>query len=144
MDEQQQLQNTFDTVVRHLAQQGGPSRGFSKCLYRSSDGRKCAVGCLIPDSMYTPEMEGCMARSLITRFPELEVKLGSNWAQLDPLMRLQMAHDSSPYAWRSEDGVDTRIWDFGRSFSIITELREAATAFNLNPSVIDEAFGGVA
>lgn len=27
------------------------------CLYRASEGRKCAVGCLIPDELYNPAWE---------------------------------------------------------------------------------------
>ena len=27
------------------------------CLYRTSDGNKCAVGCFIPDELYTLEMD---------------------------------------------------------------------------------------
>lgn len=28
------------------------------CLYRTDDGRKCALGCLIPDDLYDPAFEG--------------------------------------------------------------------------------------
>jgi hypothetical protein len=29
-----------------------------ECKYRGDNGAKCAAGCLIPDSLYTPDMEG--------------------------------------------------------------------------------------
>lgn len=56
-------QEIFDTVVRHLKTQGKQSRTSSgTCVYRKfeADGSvlKCAVGCLIPDDVYTPEMDG--------------------------------------------------------------------------------------
>lgn len=31
---------------------------ISRCQYRTSDGKMCAAGCLIPDDKYTAEMEG--------------------------------------------------------------------------------------
>lgn len=30
----------------------------ASCVYRTEDGRKCAVGCLIPDTKYDPRFEG--------------------------------------------------------------------------------------
>ena len=54
-------QAAFDTAVRGLNAQ----RAFSSyetnpesCSYRGSNGDKCAVGFLIPDDRYTPEIEG--------------------------------------------------------------------------------------
>jgi len=56
-------QETFDTVVAHLRQQGrkaeAPRKSYGYfCTYRSPDGRKCAAGCLIPDDEYDSVMEG--------------------------------------------------------------------------------------
>lgn len=55
------LQEQFNTVVRGLAGQGwrqsrDPSAG--NCLLRGPDGRKCAIGHLIPDPLYQKKMEG--------------------------------------------------------------------------------------
>ena len=56
-------QQTFDTIVNHLRKQGGKSvvyvcKVYTYCAYRGAEGRKCAAGCLIPDSIYTKNMEG--------------------------------------------------------------------------------------
>lgn len=59
-------QQIFDTVVKHLAAQKTRSYGTYKshgvwstsCLYHGPNGTKCAVGCLIPDEKYSPDMEG--------------------------------------------------------------------------------------
>jgi hypothetical protein len=62
-------QEIFDTVATHLLTQGkragvygdpdkdqNPTKFF--CQYRAPDNCKCAVGCLIPDNQYIPDMEG--------------------------------------------------------------------------------------
>ena len=58
-------QKLFDTVVEHLRKQKQKSFvyfDFLKeeylCMYRSPEGHKCAIGCLIPDSEYSNDMEG--------------------------------------------------------------------------------------
>lgn len=52
-------QEIFDKVYTHLEQQGGASAlETGACLYRSEDGKMCAVGCLIPDDKYDPKFEG--------------------------------------------------------------------------------------
>lgn len=48
----------FDTVLAHLRNQGQRSYDGHMCLYRGPDGLQCAAGCLIPDDLYVPEMEG--------------------------------------------------------------------------------------
>ncbi len=62
-------QELFDTVCRHLMKQRARSVSKEKifdtrfgcktnrCLYRSPDGKKCAIGCLIPDEKYNPDFE---------------------------------------------------------------------------------------
>ena len=53
-------QEIFDTVVTHLRGMEKPSAyGDGSCAYRGMDGAKCAAGVLIPDEIYSPEMEGC-------------------------------------------------------------------------------------
>jgi hypothetical protein len=61
-------QKIFDTVARHLLTQRRKSEethGLRSCLYRRSlgDGTAlmCAVGCLIPDESYSPDLEGKQA-----------------------------------------------------------------------------------
>ena len=69
-------QETFDNVALHLLKQGkkavgsydGSSYSETVCKYRSKDGLKCAVGCLIPDEMYDPLMEGHGVDHLLHEF----------------------------------------------------------------------------
>lgn len=56
-------QEVFDQIVSHLRKQScrsvaaEPNNGPT-CLYRGPNGTKCAVGCMIPDEIYHPSMEG--------------------------------------------------------------------------------------
>jgi hypothetical protein len=96
------LQEMFDRVVTHLLTQNARSSHFLKtgeqCLYRGPEGRMCAIGCLIPDEIYNPEMEvgfeDLLERPAIKElFPTRKHEcLG---------LRLQMIHDrDEPSEWR--------------------------------------------
>lgn len=52
-------QEVFNTVATHLFEQGEMAYDGSKesCMYRTDDGLKCAVGCLVPDETYSLGME---------------------------------------------------------------------------------------
>jgi hypothetical protein len=51
-------QEAFNKVVIGLRAQGRPSiNPNSVCMYRNSEGLKCAVGILIPDEEYRPEFD---------------------------------------------------------------------------------------
>lgn len=52
-------QEIFDKALAHLRVQGCQAiEANTTCLYRTSSGLKCAIGALIPDEVYTPDMEG--------------------------------------------------------------------------------------
>ncbi len=85
-------QKAFDTMVTHLRKQGEQSKVSegTKCLYRSDMGLKCAVGCLIPDGDYDPEMEETMQG-----FKHFPVFNGWPEGTLDIMSSMQFVHDSS-------------------------------------------------
>jgi hypothetical protein len=85
-------QETFDTVVSHLRRQNAKAVGnYGLCVYRSTNGRKCAVGCLIPDDKYSPSLEG---HSLEVEFQnELKAILAEEGHDLDLVRQLQVIHD---------------------------------------------------
>lgn len=59
-------QEAFDLMVAHLIAQGKPAVSpYGHCVYRGPDGTKCAVGILIPDDVYHPDMEGDNPHHLI-------------------------------------------------------------------------------
>ena len=96
-------QQAFDIMVQHLRQQGRPSRyDATGCRYRGPDGTKCAVGALIPDSLYRSGMEGLTIKSLVIEdrdvYGELCNLLDSIDLQL--LEEMQTIHDHhTPANW---------------------------------------------
>jgi hypothetical protein len=95
-------QMIFDRVTKHLAEQKRPAMDEDEegCAYRGADGRKCAIGCLIDDEHYAPELEGNSP---------LETSVATAVAQslgIEPLRpaecrfleKLQSAHDASENA----------------------------------------------
>lgn len=49
-----------DRIIEHLETQKKPAMdtsGYKMCAYRSQEGLKCAVGCLISDEYYDPVAE---------------------------------------------------------------------------------------
>lgn len=80
-------QEVFDFVTEHLLTQGKQSYQGS-CLYRGPNRTACAVGCLLTDEEYTPNMEGVSAYDLQVHL------LSSFWKEHQRLLQdLQSAHD---------------------------------------------------
>jgi len=103
------MQEIFDTVVQHLLTQNEKSvdtfRGT--CLYRTPDGKKCAVGALIPDDEYNVSMESTGdVHSLVYNHSDLCPKsllaYRTNESFMDLLLTLQRVHDNlEPKTWPS-------------------------------------------
>lgn len=91
-------QQVYDTIASHLLAQGKPARinikSIVQCAYRTDQGLKCAIGCLIPDDKYDPKMEGKDIRYLQRVHPNLLPKVESKF-----LTELQIAHDTTFYPY---------------------------------------------
>lgn len=119
---QSSMQEIFNRVARHLLTQNArASQGEAgDCMYRTDDGLKCAVGCLITDDAYSLELENL----LVSRAPVREA-LEASGIVVEPngpthkiLSDLQRVHDT----------VGTSNWP--------EELRSIATHYRLDHSVI--------
>lgn len=116
-------QEIFDIVVKHLLKQMNKSEkkcssGHMLCLYRSPEGLKCAVGALIPDSLYKEEFDdqgyenGLDIEGMIIDYDLFDKKY-ENF-----LKKLQNIHDNcNVEQWRAElsdlaDEYDLE-WKFG-------------------------------
>ena len=92
----------FDTVKTHLLKQNAKAQVPSliggqstlTCVYRAPNGLKCAVGAVISDDVYLPEMdEAGGVEDLVCQFPTL-----FDWGGplLGMLVELQDIHDNWP------------------------------------------------
>ena len=92
-------QEIFDKVCDHLMTQMEKSKlAPDLCAYRGKDGLSCAVGCLIPDEVYSEEIEECSVND-----PIFEPTLKAIGVEKDVklLHSLQVIHDSYiPTMWR--------------------------------------------
>ncbi len=120
-------QEIFDRVATHLLKQGRKATELAaishggdsmlRCRYRTDDGLRCAVGCLIPDEVYTPAIEGVTvfevaekliptdARAVFLFLSALESSGidHNDGALMSLLQSLQELHDASePEAWPEE------------------------------------------
>ena len=91
-------QELFDIIVAHLRAQGSKALNGNECCYRTPDGKKCAIGCLIPDSIYSNRME-CKDFLTISRLGFFENCLDLKEeirANTDLLGGMQIIHDQHP------------------------------------------------
>lgn len=97
-------QAIYNQVRDHLLKQGEQSRQPARpstfgpvegvCAYRGEGGKMCAVGCLIKDEFYSPELENKTCDT-----PQVAEVLGksgipTDWKTIDFLRDLQEIHDS--------------------------------------------------
>lgn len=112
-------QEVFDKVAVHLLTQRkksfceGDGPRLVGCMYRNPEGLRCAVGVLIPDNRYNPNLEGVTADN-----PIVVDALEGICSNIGLLMELQCIHDSLP------------VVEWAR------ELRRVAKFFGLNTKAI--------
>jgi len=132
-------QGIFDVVLTHLFDQGEPSTATDApagCFYRGNvQGRPlmCAVGALIPDDQYLPEMEMNSVEQLlgVNKFAHLPIM--TEFSRHTELLRMiQEAHDDCFLPMEHERG-DNRAM-MGRW---LHQMRVIAGEYRLNPSIID-------
>lgn len=105
-------QELFDTSALHMLCQGEKSTGvvggLESCMLHSSDGRRCAIGCLIPDHIYTATLEGSSVLDILAaaggsnKMADRDVRLNARQARFfsewlehgDLLYELQCTHDA--------------------------------------------------
>jgi hypothetical protein len=123
-------QEIFDKVATHLFTQGERAMEFSKmysfeqCCYRTKDGHMCAVGCLITEEEYSPDLEGL-------GIDEIASKLERFIPHQELLRALQLVHDLGSY----KSGVTYYAW--GSTDNMRNMLRLVADEFSLDSSVLD-------
>lgn len=101
------LQEIYDKVKTHLLTQNERSVDLYDfvCKYRGPRGLMCAAGCLIPDELYLPTLEGRAADGLnvanvLAQAGVLGPAGAERGQQLSLIRKLQVIHDSNlPQDW---------------------------------------------
>jgi hypothetical protein len=103
-----------EKIRDHLIKQKAKSEtNNGTCKYSNINGNMCAVGCLIPDEVYSPELEGkAMGREEIITAVGLSLKMKLDVDTLALLKAWQNYHDSA-YA-QYEDGEPVFRINYGR------------------------------
>lgn len=98
-------QATLNQVIRFLHAQGGPGCQPNGCFYRTGDGRKSALGCLIPDDLYSDSLEDRDPADLPPYvFDALNVETDED---VEFLVELETAHE---HAARVSRDADNQFW----------------------------------
>lgn len=100
-----QFQEWFDTAARGVIAQGAKSLDDERlvCRYRGLNGLKCAIGHIIPDDKYTPEMDrSILFRGVLQKAGLVDFEAHCFEAPECFLRQLQAAHDNV----RHEGGPD--------------------------------------
>ncbi len=97
------MQQLFDHVCTHLMTQRKKAitphqfHGIDQCQYRAKDGCKCAIGCLINDKHYRPELEGPGVQDpSVRKAVEKSIDTLLDSSHIGLLGQLQHIHDSQP------------------------------------------------
>lgn len=103
-------QEIFNKVAEHLLTQNESAVVYrasqlKHCVYRTKEGLKCAIGCLIPDEVYTDSIEGQAIGDFRSEPEFWEAIWPGGWTQEreEFLTELQNIHDDTP----------TRSWPRG-------------------------------
>jgi hypothetical protein len=115
-------QQIFNKVAKHLLKQNKQSLlAFgSVCAYKNPDGLKCAIGCLIPNQLYSPGMEEKSIRQIFKNSYGLQALFKDE--SLDLLETLQNLHDmDKPNRW--ESGLRIIAKDYGLDASVLNKAK---------------------
>jgi|694.fasta_scaffold25162_3 hypothetical protein len=117
-------QEIFNTVAKHLFKQGKRSVDERFCRYHNNDGLKCAVGILVSEEEYFPEMD--MGNKTIKTLLQHHEDKFPTWMKenLGLVQALQSVHDKQNN-WESSDNM-------------YNALVEVASAYDVSPDILEE------
>ena len=141
------LQEIFDKVVVHLHKQNkqskvGGNSVYTACMYRTPEGLSCAVGCLIPDGLYTARIESTAVAVADTTgyVPYVEVTQllvgagvipnSNEQSYLRLLFELQRLHDGT-YQYGFTPQFATELCKLAEKFDLSTETLDSLTPYEV-------------
>ena len=99
----------YDLLVKTSAEGGFPSHDLANCRYRDLNGRRCAIGLLIPDDRYQSTIEGCSVYLLGIHHTNLLQDITPEGVFREDLEAIQKIHDFRVGEW-VVDGDDESEW----------------------------------
>lgn len=120
-------QRIYNKVAKHFLKQRchAIAKDGKSCLYRGPRGAMCAIGALIPNSSYQPEMENKSFEDLTKNFKKLPKYFYSRTMR-EFLGDLQTAHDESHISTRSNARNRNELFAFltavGKDHNLDTSL----------------------
>lgn len=129
------MQEIFDTVVAHLRSMdsGRAINSAGHCVYLAPDGKKCAVGVLIPDGHPAQRAQGS-ARRLLDEHPDLVDLWGLATADVHLVVELlgdlQEVHDRDGN-WGVDDRFGLGIYEQKLNLAGETDLQDTANTWVL-------------
>jgi len=119
-------QAVVDKILKHLWDQGECSRDpiGMVCAYRGGNGTKCAIGILIPDDIYSRDMEGmsfhklCQRYDVVADLPEIQAikQVGEVLQQLHDNL-----HGMPYFRKRLRNRAQAWLADYGLTVNLPTE-----------------------
>lgn len=89
----------LEKAITHVIKQGVPSKGANgHCRYRGNGGTMCAVGALIPNNLYTIQMESRSVHATIV-IDAIAFSIGCpvDGQTVEYLSHVQTSHDTAAY-----------------------------------------------
>lgn len=126
-------QELFDYGGVKLMEQGRPSYQRGTCLYRGPLGSKCFVGHLMPDSIYSSELE-TMRITTNTLRSALRLSGIEHNQRVQFLFECQQAHDNTSL------NVQGPIVGIVFLVSFLKNMENVAKKYNLSMTKVNEAF----
>lgn len=121
-------QAVFNKAARQIIKQGGWSADVDgSCLYRGTDGSRCAIGACIPNSLYSKKLEGLGAADLPKRI--LAMLLPRDTKRATFLTELQFTHDGN-VTCAGGGRVFLRRWK--------RQMRDLAAQYGLSAHALDK------
>lgn len=123
----QRAQEVFEFVSKHLFEQGVQAGDGVKCYYRGPNGTKCAVGCLIPDELYEPRMDGRFSAWLESNLDVFELAeqypgvISNTGVSIGLLRDLQFCHDMEQH-WITSSAMRESLRFVGNDFTLNVEF----------------------
>ncbi len=118
-------QEAFTQAIQGLISQGRPSTRINICAYRGPDNRKCTIGHLIPDNLYSESYEYREIGPLLDVDDSLKTLFKGVSYRL--LIKLQALHDNLPdmhfrhYSVRERNMFNNKVKNLAEFFDLSTE-----------------------